>query len=52
MAENRKNISTNSEGEEYPLPDEQEYQEEYNRLQKAVDKARSEGKEIVFCSHD
>ncbi len=34
-------------GEKFPLPGKQEYQEELKRVESLVDKARSEGKEIV-----
>ncbi len=41
------NFSISPAGEQFSLPQAQEYDAEFNRLQKLVDQARAEGKEIV-----
>jgi len=41
------NCSISPEGEEFLLPESEEYEEEFNRIKILVDKAREEGKEIV-----
>ena len=47
MASQKNIISKNISGEEFPLPDKDEYQKEFDRLQKLADQARSEGREVV-----
>jgi len=47
VASQNNNISRNSAGIEFPLPDKKDYQEEFNRLRKLAEQARSEGKEVV-----
>ncbi len=44
---NEQKYSVSPAGEKFPLPGKEEYQEEFNRVESLVDKARSEGKEIV-----
>jgi nucleotide sugar dehydrogenase len=39
--------ATSPQGEKFPLPGEEEYAEEYGQVEKLVEKARSEGLEIV-----
>ncbi|MHC1756386.1 MAG: nucleotide sugar dehydrogenase [Methanosarcina sp.] len=39
--------SISPEGEEFPLPESEEYNEEFNRIKTLVDQAHEEGKEIV-----
>ncbi|WP_080931886.1 nucleotide sugar dehydrogenase [Methanosarcina mazei] len=39
--------SISPEGEEFPLPEPEEYEEEFKRIEALVDQARQEGKEIV-----
>lgn len=41
------NYSISPEGEEFPIPEPEEYKEEFKRVKDLVDKAREEGKEIV-----
>lgn len=45
--ENKVNFSVSPDGEQFPLPQEQEYEQEFKRLQELANKARNEGKEIV-----
>jgi nucleotide sugar dehydrogenase len=40
-------ISVSPDGIKYPLPDAEDYQGEFKRIEKLVEKARQEGKEIV-----
>lgn len=42
-----KSYSISPEGEEFPLPESEDYRKEFNRIKILVDKAREEGKEIV-----
>ncbi|WP_440946602.1 nucleotide sugar dehydrogenase [Methanosarcina sp. T3] len=42
-----RDYSISPEGEEFPLPGPEEYNEEFNRIKILVDQAREEGKEIV-----
>lgn len=42
-----RNYSISPEGEEFSLPEPEEYKEEFNRIKILVDQARKEGKEIV-----
>src|SRR5690606_32257315 len=39
--------SISPEGEEFPLPEPEEYEEEFKRIESLVNQARNEGKEIV-----
>ena len=41
------NVSISPEGVEYPLPKKEDYPEEFEKIKKLADAARSEGKEIV-----
>ena len=41
------NVSVSPEGVEYPLPTKEDYPEEFEKMKKLADAARSEGKEIV-----
>lgn len=41
------NVSISPEGVEYPLPKKEDYPEEFEKMKKLADAARSEGKEIV-----
>ena len=41
------NVSISPEGVEYPLPTKEDYPEEFEKIKKLADAARSEGKEIV-----
>lgn len=41
------NVSVSPEGVEYPLPKKEDYPEEFEKMKKLADAARSEGKEIV-----
>lgn len=41
------NVSVSPEGVEYPLPKKEDYPEEFEKIKKLADAARSEGKEIV-----
>lgn len=45
--ENKISYSINPAGEKFPLPLKNEYDQEFKRVQKLVEKARNEGKEIV-----
>lgn len=47
LTPNSINFSVSPEGEEFPLPESDEYAEEFKRIKALVDKAREEGKEIV-----
>lgn len=47
LTSNTINYSVSPEGEEFPIPEPEEYKEEFNRVKGLVDKAREEGKEIV-----
>ena len=40
-------FSVNPAGEKFPLPASEEYAQEYERLEKLANQARSEGKEVV-----
>jgi uncharacterized protein (DUF1786 family) len=42
-----KSVSVSPEGEEFPIPEPDEYKEEFRRVKDLVDKAHEEGKEIV-----
>ncbi len=42
-----KDYSISPEGEEFPLPEPEEYKQEFKRIKTLVDQARGEGKEIV-----
>jgi UDP-N-acetyl-D-glucosamine dehydrogenase len=44
---NELTYSISPEGEKFPLPRNEEYEEEFKRIESLVDQARSEGKEIV-----
>lgn len=45
--EKERKYSVNPTGEKFPIPLKSEYKEEYDRIKKLSDEARSEGKEIV-----
>ncbi len=45
--EQERKYSLSPSGEKFPIPLKEEYREEYNRIKKLSDEARSEGKEIV-----
>lgn len=47
LTSNTINYSFSPEGEEFPIPEPEEYNEEFKRVKGLVDKAREEGKEIV-----
>lgn len=47
LTSNTISYSVSPEGEEFPIPDPEEYKEEFKRVKDLVDKARKEGKEIV-----
>jgi len=47
LTSNVVNYSVSPEGEEFPIPEPEEYKEEFKRIKALVDKAREEGKEIV-----
>lgn len=47
LTSNITNYSVSPEGEEFPIPEPEEYKEEFNRIKDLVGKAREEGKEIV-----
>jgi UDP-N-acetyl-D-glucosamine dehydrogenase len=48
MSDKKKEISVSPFGEAYNLPDKSEYDQEYERIEKLVKKAKSDGKEIVI----
>jgi UDP-N-acetyl-D-glucosamine dehydrogenase len=45
--ENKVTYSVNPAGEQFALPQKNEYEQEFKRLERLADKARSEGKEVV-----
>lgn len=47
LTSNTTNYSVSPEGEEFPIPEPEEYKEEFKRIKDLVGKAREEGKEIV-----
>ncbi|MBP1910662.1 nucleotide sugar dehydrogenase [Methanolobus bombayensis] len=47
MSSNDTYFSVSPSGEKFPIPKDEEYNEEFERIENLVDKARNEGKEIV-----